>query len=143
MVEELVEEGIVIRSSGGYAEVALTDVSRCENCSSKLFCGVNHNGDESILRVEDSIGLKPGDEVQISVAGKTILIFGMLFYGIPLLILLAGIFAGMIFFPPGNKEGLSFLSGIILIGIYYLVIYITGFSSRGFGPPAHIKAIKN
>ena len=137
-MEELIEEGFVIKSSGGYAEVALTDVSRCDNCSSKLFCGVNNTGDESILRVEDSIGLKPGDEVEISVPGKSIVKFGMLFYGIPLLILLACIFTGMNILPSDNKELLSFLSAILLIGIYYFGIYLSGFPSPGLVPPAHV-----
>ncbi|MFH1526476.1 MAG: hypothetical protein ABIG69_07460 [Bacteroidota bacterium] len=36
--EEIIEEGLVIKSENGIAEIQLRETKECEECTAKLFC---------------------------------------------------------------------------------------------------------
>lgn len=123
MKEEFLEDGIVIESENGVAEIALISSDNCEECSAKLFCKPKTD-DTKILKVSDPFGTKPGDEVRISVAGSTVLKVSFLMYGMPLILFIAGILLGMDFYKNSSEpEILSFVSGVMLMGIYFLLFY--------------------
>lgn len=124
--EELFEEGIVSKSENGIAVVYIQGSEKCKECHAKIFCKPG-NSEGRLLTVHDSIGVNPGDRVKISIKGSRILIASLFLYGIPLVLLLTGIFAGMEIFKKNMEVYSSFL-GFILIIIYWLIAYL--FSHR-------------
>lgn len=122
MKEELFESGIVLKSGGGIAEIAVKENSSCEECSAKIFCSPQNNKLRTLL-VSDTLGTHPGDEVRISVKGEEILKATFLLYGIPLFLILTGIILGMELFKSYKYAELySFLSGVFLSGIYFIAL---------------------
>lgn len=123
MNEVLVESGIVIKSGNGIAEIRLNKNESCEECSAKIFCSPGENNLRTIT-VSDSIGTLPGDKVNIAIRGIEVLKVSVLLYGIPLILIIAGILAGMFLLKDSNhKEIYSFLSGLLLTGLYYTFLY--------------------
>ncbi|MCF8306342.1 MAG: SoxR reducing system RseC family protein [Ignavibacteriales bacterium] len=121
MNENIIERGVVIKSSGGKAEIALLSKGNCEECTAKIFCrGVEDN--QNIVQVIDSFGVKAGDNVKIEVDGTKILSATSILYGVPLLILIVSVLLGQIVFSDsGFQELYSFGSGIFLIALYFLL----------------------
>ena len=123
MNEELVEHGIVIKADNEFAEVELVGNDNCKECSAKLFCKPSE--DESrILKVSNSINLKNGDNVSISIKGKNLITASLNLYLYPLIILIISIFLGSILFSTYSQPELfSFLFGTIMVMIYYFAIF--------------------
>jgi sigma-E factor negative regulatory protein RseC len=124
--EELVEEGIVKLSDNGIAEVIIANSSGCEECSAKVYCKPG-NSSERTLIVRDPLGAKAGDKVRVVIKGSKILSASFLLYGIPLVLLLVGIFIGYSIFNE-NKELYSTLFGFALI--FFYLIFFLAFSKK-------------
>jgi sigma-E factor negative regulatory protein RseC len=88
------QEGIVLREDGDTAEVRLVSSDHCETCGAKELCRTGSDDDARSLTVATLPGLLPGDRVQIEVSGGSLLLASGLLYGVPLLLLVAGILAG-------------------------------------------------
>lgn len=125
--EELVEEGIVTEVKNGIATVSVIQSDSCEECSAKIFCHTENN--LRSVDVKDPYGVKAGDKVQISIKGKNVVAASFLFYGLPLIILVAVILIGFNIFK-NNSELLSSLAGIVAVGIYFLSIHLISSSER-------------
>lgn len=125
--EELIEEGIVTEVKNGIALVSITPSNSCEECSAKIFCHSENNTKNVTAR--DTYGVKTGDKVQISIKGRNVVAASFLLYGLPLILLIAGTFGGMNFFKE-NSELLSALSGLALVGIYFLFFYFLSHSKQ-------------
>lgn len=126
--EELIEEGIVTESQNGIAIVSVVQSDSCTECSAKIFCHTENNVRN--VTAKDPYGVKAGDKVQISIKGRNVVFASLLLYGFPLIILLAGIFIGTMIFE-NNPELLSTLSGIAMVGIYFLFVYLVFQSKWG------------
>lgn len=123
MREELNEDGIVIDSEKGVAEVALLRTDNCEECSAKIFCKPKADNTK-ILRVSDPFGAKPGDEVRIAVGGDALFKYSLIIYGMPLLLMVLGILSGVsMFSSTSSPELFSFLFGLSITSIYFLIVY--------------------
>lgn len=120
--EELTEEGIVRQSKDGIAEIIISDSNHCEECSAKIYCKPGNSNERSLI-VKDPFGVHPGDRVGVSIKGSKILFASFMLYGIPLILLIGGLFLGMQIFT-NNKELFSTLLSIGLISIYSWVAYI-------------------
>ncbi len=130
MYDEFLEEGIVIESDNGVAEIALISSDNCEECSAKLFCKPKSDSTK-ILRAADPFKTKPGDEVRISVAGSTVLKVSFLMYGIPLILFILGIMLGMEYNAgSANAELTSFFTGCLFMGVYFLFLYLFNLSKK-------------
>ena len=114
--EELYEEGIVKESQNGIATIVLSNSDSCEECSAKVYCKPGSSNERS-LTVADPFGVHPGDKVRVSINGNQILKVSFLIYGVPLILILAGLFFGMQFFET-NKELFSSLTALALVLIY-------------------------
>jgi sigma-E factor negative regulatory protein RseC len=125
--EELVEEGIVTEIKNGIATVSVINSESCEECSAKIFCHTENNVRN--VTAKDPYGVKAGDKVQISIKGRSVVTASFLLYGLPLVLLIAGIFIGMNYFKD-NSELLSSLAGIAFVGIYFLAIHFISNSNR-------------
>lgn len=118
--EELIEEGIVKSSKEGMAEIIIPNSAHCEECSAKVYCKPN-SGDNRTIIVHDTLGLKPGDFVLISVSGQKIFQTSFFLYGLPLIILILGLIMGFNIFD-SQKELFSTLLAIVLLAVYFFLI---------------------
>ncbi len=116
--EELTEQGIVKETKDGIAEIIILNSDHCEECTAKIYCKSNSDDYRSIS-LKDTIGLKPGDFVLISVRGSKILQTTFFLYGMPLIILFISLFAGFNIFS-SHKELFSTLSAFLFLGVYFL-----------------------
>ncbi len=122
--EELIEEGVVLTSQDGKAEIMVINSDSCEECSAKIYCKPASE-DKKTLLVKDPFGVKPGDKVKVSLQGANLFKASGVLYGIPLIILIGGILLGVtIFENSSNKEVYAFLLSISACALYYLVVYI-------------------
>lgn len=119
--EEIIEEGIVESAGEGTAVIRVISGSSCEECSAKILCRTD--SDLNSVTASDPFGVKQGDQVRISVRGKSITSISSFFYGIPLILLIAGIIAGDFIFS-SNKELYSALLALSLIVIYGVILYL-------------------
>jgi len=118
--EELTEEGIVKESKGGIATVVISNSDNCEECTAKLYCKPGNTKQRS-LTVNDPLGVNVGDSVKVSIKGSQILRVSFLIYGMPLILILAGLFLGMHVFQI-NKELFSTLLAVGLVLAYTSII---------------------
>lgn len=120
--ELLVEEGIVLSASEGFVEVSLTKSDNCDSCSAKIICKPG-DSEKKVLKVIDPFGVLPGDVVKISIQGSDVLKASLILYGLPLVILIAGIFSGLSLFSGYEQQELfSFLFGLVLVTVYYFFV---------------------
>lgn len=122
MNEELIEEGIVVKSENGYAHIALVTKDSCEECSAKIICKPR---DESsrILSIKNTCGAQKGDKVTISVHGKTLLKAAFNLYLYPLILLISGIILGLNIFASSNfTELYAFLLGCFFTSVFYIIL---------------------
>lgn len=120
MSEEFYEEGIVKDVKDGLASVIVNESSACESCAAKVVCKTGDE-DSKILTAKDPIGVHQGDKVRVAVKGKNILAASFLLYGLPLILFLAGIFAGLNYFS-SQKELWGTILGFGLIAVYAVIL---------------------
>lgn len=118
--EEFVEEGIVTDVKDGIATIMIMEEGSCEECTAKIFC--KPSDDKKKLTAKDPFGVNAGDKVRVAVRGRNVLAASTLLYGIPLALLLGGIFFGLSYFN-SNKELFSSLLGIGLVAVYSAGVY--------------------
>ncbi len=88
-----IEEGIVLKTDGVWAEVRTIKSDACASCSAKGFC--HDGGREMTVSVRNSARAKPGDRVSIEIATGSFLKVLLLLYIVPVLALMAGAFIGL------------------------------------------------
>lgn len=97
--ETLEEEGVVLAvvpASGdapATARVRLLAGEHCEGCPASSVCRPE-TGDRRIMEVTDPVGVAVGDHVRVTVPGGAVLRASFLVYGLPLLLLLLGVWLG-------------------------------------------------
>ncbi len=127
--ESLKASGVVISSENGYADVEIVTGCKGHSHSTKIFCSGNC-ATKSVVRVKDNIGAQCGQMVQICVGGDRLMKATILLYGIPLILIVAGIVLGMsIFSGAGQPELMAFITGMVITGLYYLGLNI--YSRKG------------
>lgn len=120
--EELYEEGIVKEAKDGIAIISIHDSENCGKCTAKIYCKPG-NSDGRSLTVRDPYGVHPGDKVRVVIKGSKILSASFKLYGIPLILLLVGIFLGMEVFDT-NKELYSSLFAGGMVAMYALYVFL-------------------
>lgn len=119
--EDIIEEGIVESVREGKAVIRVIGGNSCEECSAKILCRTD--SDINSVTAADPFGVRKGDQVRISIRGKSLTSMSSLFYGIPLIILIAGILAGDFIFS-SNEELYSALLALTFIVIYGVILYL-------------------
>ena len=119
----MLESGQVIRTDGNRAVVLFKRSSACGKCKA---CGMLKDMSEMEIDVANSLDAEPGDKVVLESKGENILKFSLIAYGIPLVMLLIGIFLGYYIFndlfDAVDRDLLAFLSGAVFLAIGYLAI---------------------
>lgn len=122
--EELIEEGIVIKSGNGFIEIELLESESCHECGARLFCKSTGNKNKH-LNVYDPYGSHNGDKVKISVPGSAVLKATIFLYGLPLIILIISLVLGMTLLKYSSLSELySFLIAIFNLCVYYSLLFI-------------------
>lgn len=141
MNEELVEHGIVVKTENGFAEVEMLGNDSCEECSAKIFCKPREDKLRT-LKVANSINLKDGDNVSISIKGRNLIAATLNLYFYPLLILIISIFVGSrIFADYSPPELYSFLFGAAFVAFYYFILLSFGKKSVTYKPDVIINKL--
>lgn len=65
------ERGIVTKVEGGSAFVQKPRSRKCENCSGKGSCMVLEHADEVIIKVNNTLNARPGDEVSLQIGQQS------------------------------------------------------------------------
>lgn len=125
--EDIYEEGMVLRTADGKATVAVMGSDACHDCGAKMFCSASENA-ENTVEVLDALGAKAGDMVRFVIRGEIMFKVAGYLYGIPMVLIIAGILVGMYVFDPGlmPRELWSFVLGLGAAGLYYLVFFLSG-----------------
>ena len=109
--------GIVTKCEKDFAFVRITRDSMCgDNCGSCNLCG-NKNIE---IKAINSKGAKPSDRVEMDMPEKSGFSASFLAYGMPMLILIAGIIIGAVL-------GYAEIFGVISIGIivlWYIILMV-------------------
>lgn len=87
------EEGIVESISHRKAVVRIQKGGRCQSCGSREACGVSGGGDMQI-DLENELGAKVGDCVEISLPTRSLMKLSLLVYLLPILALILGAYLG-------------------------------------------------
>lgn len=104
--------------SDGYAEVFVQRESACSGeCHKCSGCGAAKQ--QVFVRAKNPIGARPGDQVIVSSDDRQILPAMLVVYILPLILLLAGYFAGLAL---GAVPGLMAMLGLT-VGIVLMLLY--------------------
>jgi sigma-E factor negative regulatory protein RseC len=123
--EVLYEEGVVIgldrptAQGPARARVQLAAGDHCEACPSRGICRPERDPEARVLDVVDPVGVAVGDRVRVAVPGGAVLRASFLVYGLPLVLLLAGVVLGMRIWPADDamRDLWSFLLGAGLAAV--------------------------
>lgn len=116
-MEILTENGTVSGIKGNYIIVQIPKKPECEECRS-IFCS---KSDAKINSIEIETGEKflVGDEVEIQLQGRYLVKASLLFFVIPLLIIIISITCFQLII---SNTVISSFFGFLLVTIYYLTI---------------------
>ncbi|MCL2751598.1 MAG: SoxR reducing system RseC family protein [Firmicutes bacterium] len=89
----MIEQGTVIHTNGKWATVEFERRAACDGCRA---CGCRADG-KTAARLRNTVGAEVGDIVEARMPEKSPAAAAMILYGIPLLLLLAGVLTGMAF----------------------------------------------
>ena len=121
----MLESGIVMQIKD---KTMVVEFERSEMCAK---CGACQHGQKQAMLMEvQRIGdAAIGDRVQVQLAEKTLRKASFIAYGIPLLMLIAGLLGGTYLAEwlklPGNAEHYAALLGLILAALSFLMIRLT------------------
>ena len=122
------EIGIVSGIQGKKAQVIIQRSSACGDCGA---CQVGKNKLTMETNAVNAVGAQRGDQVEVEMSFVNILKASLILYGIPLIVFILGVFAGN-YIPFQNQPDnplISFLSGLLLMTLSYIVIKI--FDQKG------------
>lgn len=87
------EEGVVEKISQRKAVVRIQKGGQCKNCGSREGCSISEGGDMQI-DLENELGAKVGDFVEISLPTRSLMKLSLLVYFLPILALILGAYLG-------------------------------------------------
>jgi len=92
----LEELATVVKSKKSKAEVKITRHSACSKCDKSCsLAGDSHDQDEIILKVEDKLGVKKGEQVLVEMKKSSLVFATLVVYLIPIFLMIAGYFSGV------------------------------------------------
>lgn len=123
--------GYVRRIEDNMAEVEVRRISGCGGgCGSCGGCSTRN----IIVKLENNIGAKSGDFVEIRARSNNIIKYALIVYMIPFIMLILGILIGINLFQSMgivNYEALGFLMGTVFLAISFLIVkFIDGSIKR-------------
>lgn len=105
--------GVVVKLAGDMASVHFQRSAMCRHCGA---CLTLDSGEMETL-VKNTLSAKPGDRVAVSIEPKRIMSAAILAYGVPLAMLLIGLYLGSLI-----SDAVSVLLGLSLCACSYLLL---------------------
>lgn len=138
----MTEAGEVVDIKKDNAFVMFKRTSMCKNCGA---CGITAKSDNVILTLKNTLNAGIGDTVVVEFTGKNALLSSFIAYGIPLLMLFAGILIGYAL--PINsfvsKDAVAGFSGLITCFLGFLILKLLNpFLKKKLGNAFTMVAIK-
>lgn len=124
----LIEKGTVEAAAGGKARIKTDRASACGECGQKGACHSLGGSSEMVVTVDNPVGARPGDFVEVRFETKSFLVGSFLLYFVPILGFLIGVILGQAM---GPSFGLGTDGGAILGGLVLLAVF--GLISRAIG----------
>lgn len=112
------ERGIVEKVEPGWAWVKTKRSSACASCDSRHHCSVVEGGDQMVVKAQNTVHAKKGDEVELYLSTKTKLKSTAIVYLIPVLGIFVGAFSAE---PLSNALGLNPSLGMAVFTLTGLV----------------------
>jgi sigma-E factor negative regulatory protein RseC len=131
MIEEI---GIVTKTDGIMARVAVQKKGTCEGCAVKGVCETQGEGAE--IEAINAIHAKVGQTVKVSIKPQVYLKGTMMVYGIPLIALIAGaIFGkniGETYFHGTNSDLIAAIAGFgaLILSFLFIKIWARSFETK-------------
>lgn len=122
----MIEKGIVSDLKDGKLIISTRRRSACGSCKA---CGMKEGRDMS-LELDNTIDARVGDIVNIELDDLVILKGTFLFYGVPLVGLMAGLFLGKILFEK-VKAGVPTELLATLLGFFFMIMAYLAVKRRG------------
>lgn len=119
----MIEKAVVLTTTGNKAIVAVKRSTACENCGAKCMIGKENLTVKA--EVENIVGAKAGDTVNVELELSSVLSASFIAYGIPFAAFLIGCAFGYYFLSRYilmSKDILALLTGLVLITASYLLI---------------------
>lgn len=121
----MVHEGKVIDIKGDKAKIEIQRGSACNHCGG---CKIGDKNHHFVLNIENKIGVKVGDIVEVDMENQNIVTASLIIYLIPLFSLLIGAILGgkvaMNLNIINYKDIISALSGIMFLIFSFLGIHL-------------------
>jgi sigma-E factor negative regulatory protein RseC len=123
------ETGRVIKASdSGAAMVQIQRKKMCDHCPSKGYCNPPEGAQLFTVEVENGIGAKEGDVVEIGLAKGALFIASLWAYFFPALFFILGVTIGFTFISKYvqvfDKEIVGLITGIIFLGLSFIILRI-------------------
>lgn len=117
----MTESGEVVDIEKGKAYIMFKRTSMCKNCGA---CGITAKSDNVVLSLENTLNAQIGDIVLVQFTGKNALLSSFIAYGIPLLMLFAGILIGyaLPYNISGSKDAAAAVCGLIACALGFLIL---------------------
>lgn len=88
------EHGTVIEKTGGTILVEVEACPSCEGCAAGSSCALAVGANVRRIRMENTRDARVGDTVSFVITGKSVVAGSLLFYLLPVAMLVAGVLAG-------------------------------------------------
>ncbi|MCB2226627.1 MAG: SoxR reducing system RseC family protein [Desulfarculaceae bacterium] len=112
------EEGVVIETMGGLAQVETMQQEACKGCGARGACQTLGGDKRRVIAAINQAGAKAGDKVLMIMARKGVLGASFLLYMVPVFALLAGAMVGK---QLGPSYGLEAQTGAVILGALSLL----------------------
>lgn len=121
----MIESGTVVRVHEGLVDVRIAASEKCAGCGC---CSAGDRGGMLLAGVRDSLGAKVGDSVEVVVPASSRTKAGLIAYGAPVALLVAGYVAGnLLGGMVGSEADITGAAGaIVAVATFYAV-----FAKRG------------
>ncbi|RJX33877.1 MAG: hypothetical protein C4525_08395 [Desulfarculus sp.] len=116
---DMQEEGRVVQTLGGLAQVETIQQEACKSCGARGACHTLGGDKKRIISALNQAQAQPGDRVLLSMPRKGVLGASFLVYMLPVIALLAGAALGKRLGPAWGWEGQT---GAVVLGLVSLLV---------------------
>lgn len=135
----MMDRGTVKRIDSGFAYIEMELNTSCRSCSNKSVCMAGDKPAE--LKIENQIGLKKHDTIEIDLPPQAKLSAGFLLFILPLILMFAGYYIA-VSISSGDKPGITGAVLGLLTGIITVVIVNRIVSKARYFKPRSIRKVE-